>query len=96
MAWYGSCMLLLIASYHGKSPLDFVPVNSQLGVALDPKLGKSNNDINLEMTLSTLETTILCLFSVLRIYSRCVSQLNPLLQRTQRASSNNLDSRKRV
>ena len=89
-------MLLLIASYHGKSPIDFVPANSQLDVALDPKLGKSNNDINLEMTHSTLETTILCLFSVLRTYSRCVSHLNPLLQRTQGASSNNLDYRKRV
>lgn len=88
-------MLLLIASCHGKYPLDSILANSQLGVALDPKLGKSN-DINSEMTLYTLETTILCLFSVLRIYSRYVLQLNPLLQRTQRASSNNLDYRKRV
>ena len=40
-------MLLLIASCHGKYPLDSILANSQLGVALDPKLGKSN-DINSE------------------------------------------------
>lgn len=77
-------MLLVIASCHGKYALDSILANSQLGVALDPKLGKSNNDINSEMTFYTLETTILCL---------CVAHRQPMRLTTESVTTANTASK---